>query len=135
MKQALVNALRKGTAVSIGIDSHPIALVPHTRVKKPGGVWDLEEQPAREPQNFSVEPNASTLSGISGAAGGVTSSEGAEVHKWSYEIVGAYDSVMAIGDTWTEGDTTYRITAIQPFSGYERRGVVAAIGKDPSYGS
>lgn len=135
MKASLVNALRKGTAVSIGIDSHPIALIPHARVKKPGGVWDTEAQPARAVQNFSIESNASTLSGITAAGGGVTTTEGANVHQWSYELVGPWDSVMEIGDTWTEGETTYRITAIQPFNGYERRGVISAIGKDPSYGS
>lgn len=135
MKQSLVNALRKGTAVSIRIDSHPIALVPHTRVKKPGGVWDLEPQPARPVQNFSIEANSSTLSGIAGSGGGITATEGATTHQWAYELVGTWDSVMEIGDTWTFGDTIYRVTAIQPFNGYERRGVVSAIGKDPAYGS
>lgn len=126
MKQTLVNALRKGTAVSIGIDSHPIDLVPHKRVSKPGGVWDLVAQPSRGEQDFALEPSGATGSG---------NTEGAAVHQWAYELVGAWDSEMEIGDTWTEGDTIYRINAIQPNNGYERRGVVSAIGKDPSYGS
>lgn len=135
MKQSLINALRKGTAVSIEIDSVPIALVPHPRVKKPGGVWDTDPQPPRQTQNFSIEPNASTLSGIAGSGGGISATDGAQVHQWSYELVGSWDSVMEIGDTWTHAGTIYRITGIQPFNGYERRATVTAVGKDPSYGN
>jgi hypothetical protein len=135
VKQSLLNALRKGTKVAIKIDSHPIVLVPHLRVNQGHGTWTLVAQPPRDEQMFSVEPNSSTLSGISGAGGGVTSTEGATVHSWAYELVGPYNSQMEINDTWVEDGTIYRITAIQPFNDYERRGVIAAIGKDPSYGS
>ena len=134
MKQSLLNALRKGTNVAIKIDSHPIALIPHTKVSLPGGAWKLEAQAPRPEQNFAIEANSSTLSGISGAGGGVVSTEGATVHSWAYELVGPHDSVMEINDTWTQDGTIYRITAIQPFNEYERRGVIAAIGKDPAYG-
>lgn len=135
MKQSLINALRKGTQVGINIDSHEIVLTPHLRVKKDGGVSELVPQTPRPPQKFTIQAVEATLSGISGAGGGVTKSEGAELHTWAYELVGAYNAEIAIGDTWKEGETTYRVVGLQPFNNYERRAVVSAIGKDPQYGS
>lgn len=135
MKQSLVNALRKGTAVSLSIDSHPIVLTPHERVRKQGGAYDWEPRPDKPPQNLGVEAVGATLSGISGTGGGITATDGATMHKWDYEIYGPYDADIQIGDTWSEGGTIYRVVSIKPYNGYERRGVVNAIGKDPSYGS
>lgn len=135
MKATLLNALRKGTQVLIGIDSHPIVLIPHERVKKPGGVYDWEEQNPRDPQNLILEPVGATLAGIAGTSGGVTNTEGASVHQWDYELVGPWDAKIEIGDTWVEGETSYRVTSIRPYNGYEKRATVSAIGKDPSYGN
>lgn len=135
MKATLLNALRKGTQVLIGIDSHPIVLIPHERVKKVGGVYDWEEGLPRQAQDLILEPVGSTLSGIAGTTGGLTSTEGASVHQWDYELVGPWDSVIEIGDTWEQGETIYRVTAMKPYNGYERRATVNAIGKDPAYGN
>lgn len=135
MKQSLVNALRKGTAVSIKIDSHPIVLVPHQRTSGPGGVYDNVPQPPRQVQQLSVEPVGAAISGIAGTGGGISHSEGASLHKWDYELVGPHDAEMEIGDTWEYDGTTYRIIAIKPENGYERRAVVSAIGGAPKYGS
>ena len=136
MKQSLVNALRKGTDVLLSIDSHEIELIPHNRVKKPGGVYDWEPSPVpRPPQKFQVEPVQATLSGITGAEGGVSGAEGAKLHSWSYTLRGRHDSVIEIGDIWRKGETEYRVVSIQPFNEYEKTAVVTAIGKDPSYGA
>ncbi len=135
MKQTLVNALRKGTDVLLGIDSQSIVLVPHARTQGQGGVYNYVPQTPRVAQDFAIESVGSTFSGIAGTGGGSVGTEGASVHQWDYEIVGRYDCAMEIGDTWTSGSTIYRITSIKPSNGYERRGIVVAIGKDPSYGS
>lgn len=135
MKASLVNALRKGTDVLLKIDSYEITLIPHARVKKPGGVYDWEPQPARPPQKFQVEPVGATLSGISGASGGVSAADGAQAHTWSYNLRGRYDAQVAIGDVWKAGETSYRVVSIQPYNDYEKVAVVSAIGKDPHYGS
>jgi len=135
LKQSLINALRKGTQVALGIDSYPIVLVPHERVKKQGGVYDWEPRPARPEQLLGIDSVGATLSGISGTSGGITATEGAKLHNWDYEIYGPYNCQMEIGDTWTQDGTIYRITSIKPDNQYERRGTVVAIGKDPSYGS
>lgn len=135
LKPSILKALRKATDVSIKISPSEIVLIPHARVRKPGGGFDLEDGTPRDSQEFLVEPVGATLSGITGTSGGAVQTEGAKGHSWSYTITGRYDSVMEIGDTWKEGNTLYRIEAIQPFNNYERVGVVSAIGGDPSYGS
>lgn len=127
MKQSLLNALRKGTAVSIAIDSYPIALIPHPQVAGQGGVYTKPAMPARAVQNFSFEPLNDS--------GSLAETNGAKLHTWSFYLVGAFDSVMEIGDTWEEGTTNYEVVSILPANGYERRGLVNAIGKDPSYGN
>lgn len=135
LKPSLLNALRKGTALVISVDKTTIQLVPHERVRKPGGVFDYVPQTPRPPQDFYVEPVGSTLTGIAGTTGGQVSTEGAKAHQWSYNLTGAYDCQMEINDTWKNGDTTYRVISIQPDNGYEKVGVVTALGKDPAYGS
>lgn len=135
MKPSLIRALRKGTEVVLKQFGTELTLIPHQRTKKPGGVYDWEPQPARPPQIFNIEPNASTLSGITGAGGGVTATEGATAHNWSYSLTGRYDAQIEIGDTWTKDGTDYRVVSLQPYNDYEKVAVVSAIGKDPAYGT
>lgn len=135
LKPSIIKALQKATQISISMDPTVIELVPHVRIKKPGGVYDNEVQAPRPPQTFLIEPVESTLAGIRGTGGGVTESDGAEVHSWSYTITGMHDCEMEVNDTWKEGSTTYKIISLNPENGYSRVGVVSAIGKDPRYGS
>lgn len=135
MKPALLNALRKGTDVVLNQFGTEITLIPSERVKKPGGVYDYDPKPARDPQVFYVEPVGSTLAGITGTTGGVTSGNGAQAHTWSYNLTGRFDAEIEIGDVWKRGETSYRVVSIQPINDYEKVAVVSAIGKDPSYGS
>jgi hypothetical protein len=135
MKQPLINALRKGTDVILDQFGTLITLTPHLRVKKPGGVYDWEPQTPRDPQVFNIEPVNATLQGLTGASGGITNLEGAKAHKWAYTLTGRYDSLVEIGDTWKNGETEYRVTALNPYNFYEKTAVVEAIGKDPAYGS
>lgn len=134
LKASIINALRKATDTAIRLNPTTIELVPHTRTNLGGGVWKMEAQDPRDPQEFSIDAVGSTLSGITGTTGGVTNAEGVQAHSWSYNITGRWNSEMAINDTWQEGDTVYRIIALQPENGYEKVGVVTALGRDPSYG-
>lgn len=134
LKPSIQNALKKATDVSIRLDPTTIVLTPHKRVNKGGGAWKLEPQPARPPQDFLVESVSSTLGGITGTGGGVVGTDGGQAHSWSYTLTGRFDCQMEINDVWKNGDTAYKVIAIQPSSGYDRIGVVTAIGKDPAYG-
>lgn len=135
LKPNLLNALRKATNLVININPTTLELVPANVIRKPGGVLDFGPPlPPRPPQKFFIEPVVSTLAGITGAAGGAVATDGASGHSWSYNITGKHDCQMEIGDTWKNGETTYRIIGINPENGYEKVGVVAALGKDPAYG-
>lgn len=134
LKPSILNALRKATDVGIRLDPTTIELIPHKRVNVGGGAWKVQPQPARPPQDFLVEANASVLAGITGSTGGVTTTEGAQGHTWSYTLTGRYDCQMEINDQWKNGNTTYKVIAIQPLNGYEKVGVLTAIGSDPAYG-
>lgn len=127
-------ALRKATEIAIKFDPRTIALVPHIRMRGDGGVYEWVAKKARAAQDFTIEPIQSTLTGLYSAQGGVVSSEGGATHQWSYYLVGKYDSEMEVGDTWKDGNTTYRIISIQPKNDYEKRAVVTAYGSDPNYG-
>lgn len=134
LKPSILNSLRKATDISIRFDPTTIELIPHQRVNLGGGAWKLEPQSARPPQTFLVQSVGATLQGITGTGAGKVKTEGAEAHSWSYTITGRYDCVMAIGDIWKNGGTVYRIEAIQPENGYEKVGMVSALGIDPKYG-
>lgn len=134
MKASLVNALRKGTDVLLDIDSHEITLIPHQRVQKPGGAYDWVEQPARPPQRFNIEPSLGTR--VIDSGGDVRTSEaGGTAHGWTFVLKGRHDAQIAIGDVWYAGETTYRVISIQPRNEYDTTAVIAAIGKDPVYGT
>jgi hypothetical protein len=128
--------LRKATELAINLDPRIIVLTPHAKINKGGGLYDFEAQTPRAAQTFMVEPVGATLSGITSTSGGVVSTDsGAQVHQWSYYLIGRYDAEIEIGDSWEEGETSYRIVAIQPKNDYEKRAVVTAYGKDPNYGN
>lgn len=130
----ILRALRKATEIGIKFNKRDIVLIPHTKVKKTGGGVDWVIGTARASQQFTIEPVGSTLAGITGTTGGISSIEGATGHEWSYTLTAKYDAVIELFDEWQDGDTTYRVIAIQPFNGYEKTAVVTAYGKDPNYG-
>ncbi|QGJ90057.1 hypothetical protein HWC80_gp016 [Mycobacterium phage Indlulamithi] len=135
LKPAILNALRKGTDTVIRFDPTVLELQPAPlKTKGQGGVVKMVPQEKRPPQTFLVQSVGATLAGVTGTSGGAIATDGAQGHSWSYTITGRYDCQMEIGDTWQDGETTYRITAINPTNGYERVGVVEALGKDPRYG-
>lgn len=134
MKASLLTPLRKGTDVLLSIFGQEVVLVPHQRVKKPGGVYDWEAQPARPPQIFNIEPSLGTR--VIDAGGDVRASDsGGTAHTWTFVLTGRHDAQIEIGDVWQAGETSYRVISIQPKNGYETVAVVSAIGKDPSYGT
>lgn len=128
-------ALRKATEIAIRINPRTIELVTSRRVDKGGGVYDKENGSKRDAQTFSIEPMISATVSAGESTGEVSAISGAEVQRWSYYLVGRYDAEMAVGDTWTEGNTTYRIVSINPKNDYEKRAVVTAFGPDPNYGA
>jgi hypothetical protein len=136
IKPGILKALRKATDIAIKFNPRTIVLIPQKKIKGNGGQIIWQPQTPRAAQVFTIEPVGSTLAGITGTAGGLAqSTSGGTGHEWYYNLTGAWDSEMDINDQWTDGDMTYRITAIQPFNGYEKVAVVVSFGSDPNYGS
>ena len=138
IKPGILNALRKATSIAINFNPRVIVLIPQLQQKNPnGGAVTWVAQTPRDAQTFTIEPVESTLQGITGTAGGGITSQagGAQAHEWLYNLTGTWDSEMDVNDQWQDGDIIYRITAIQPYNGYERVAVVTGFGKNPNYGS
>lgn len=91
-----------------------------------GGIDYTDAEP-RDEQTFK-------LINTSGDSVAPASSEGAEVRKYSYVIVGMPDSVVEVGDWWTDGPNRYTVTAILHRNGYEVKAAVEAFGSEPNYG-
>lgn len=124
LKTPVLNALRRATNSLILIDPSTITLIPHKRVAQGGGVWKVVPQTPREPQTFLVEPTANA----------VVNSEGSQAHSWTYRLTGRWNAEIEIDDQWQNGETTYRVTSLEPENGYEKVAVITALGKDPAYG-
>lgn len=61
------------------------------------------------------------------------------VRRFGYQLVGAWDAIVAIGDSWddTLDDNTvnhYHVDSIEPSDGYEVRANVTAFAQEPKHG-
>lgn len=124
----LIPVLRKVTAKLISVDPRTISLVPHTKERQPSGGYKWTPQTPRTPQDFTLELIPA------GTVTGAGFSEGAEPKSWMYYLIGKYDAQVEVGDTWEDGDSSYRVTAILPKNDYEKRCVVVGSGSEPNYG-
>ena len=122
-------ALRRAIVRLLEIDSRTISLIPQGKTEiANGGIYDTVAQTSRAPQKFLLEAyniyGYNTIADI-GADGDF---------KRYYQMTGAWDAVVAIGDHWEDGDTKYRVISILPKNDYETRCLVIGFGKDPNYG-
>lgn len=124
-----IPALRRATELAIKLDPRSIALIPSSKVRTASGAYDYQDQTPRATQTFTLEAINANSSGIASSP-----SDAGTTHQWEYYLIGRYNAVMEIGDTWIDGNTTYTIKSIQPKNDYERRAYVIAQGGDPNYG-
>ena len=119
--------LRRVTEHFIADDPTIIVLTPHSKVSDGCGGYLFVPETPRVSQVFKVIA-------IPTSTDGIVESEGASSRKWDYVLLGKYDAEVEIGDSWTDGDSSYRVTGCMQENDYERRFSVIAFGKDPSYG-
>lgn len=107
------------------IDVNPItvSLVPHTRVKLSNGGYKVVEGAPRSPQIFTlIEP------GDSGARIPLRTDNTVE-RIVEFTLLGEYDCVMEIGDTFRVGPLEYEVIELLHENGYERRGFLSRSGR------
>lgn len=126
-RQHGLDVLRRSTNLFIADDPTIIALTPNTRLPDGIGGYDLFPETQRDPQEFK-------LIAVSASLDGLTQTEGGSSRNWTYVLLGRYDAIAEIGDTWIDGNTTYRVTALMQENDYERRWSVIAFGTDPNNG-
>lgn len=120
-------ANRRLTEHFIAHDPTMIALVPHTKFATGDGGYEILPGTPKDSQTFKLIAVISNWDGI-------THAEYADVRNWAYILIAKWDADIAIGDTWQDGDTNYRITAILQASDYEIRCAVTSFGTGPNYG-
>jgi hypothetical protein len=119
--------LRRNTEWFIADDPSSIVLTPHTKTREASGGYTWVAGSPRTAQTFKLIPFSLTPDGI-------VRSEGGEVRNWTYFVVGTYDAEIEIGDTWSDGNTMYRVTGIVHANDYEIKAAATAFGVDPNYG-
>ena len=99
-----------------------IALIPRTSTSDGTGGRLKPAGTPRSPQVFSLlEP------GSSGYSEPVVTVDGKQ-HTIDFMLLGRYDSVMAVDDVFTYDGREYKIVALMPDNGYEKRAVVLRHG-------
>lgn len=125
-----IDILRKSTEAFIRDDWTEISLIPGrgVAVEQPGGGFDYNDAAPRTPQRFKV------IASNGGGTGIQPSGDGETIRKFDYVLVGRHGCVAEIGDYWTDGANSYRITAVLAENGYERKFGVESLGEEPNYG-
>ncbi len=120
-----VNPLRRAIKKFIDIDNEVISLVPQgKKVVKPGGIYDASgDRTPRVPQKFNIVPYGGKFFTV----------ENGDLRTY-FEVTGAWDAEIEIGDSWTKDGVTYRIMAVMPDDRFEKRCLAVALTKEASYG-
>lgn len=103
-----------------------IILTPNLRVKTAGKGISNQPGPERDGQFFKKI--------WKGEDGLQTGGRDGTSHKFDMVLVGEYDCVAEIGDTWSEDDQQYVIHSEFPRNGYERKFGVYSLGNQPKDG-
>lgn len=103
-----------------------ITLIPTVKTKIPGKGITTGPGTPRDPQLFKkIWP---------GGDGFQTNAPDGVSHKFDMIIVGPWNCVAELGDTWTEDDQQYIIHSEFPNNGYERKFGVFSFGNQPKDG-
>ncbi len=122
-----LNELRWNTNQYINSKPTVIALKYSTSTAKPGGGHDFVKA-SRLPQKFRIVKQ-NTFDGIEYSP----NDEGMS-RKFAYLIIGSHDAILAVGDSWDDGPNHFHVDTIEPYNGYEVRGLVTGFESEPEYG-
>jgi hypothetical protein len=108
----------------------PIALVPATGTvtQKPGGGADYAAAAPRDPQVFA-KFNKNALDGEEKAQ-----TDQGTARKFQFEMIGAYDAVVELGDSWEDDAAKYQVDSVDRTQPYQVKAVVTAFLKTTGHG-
>jgi hypothetical protein len=108
------------------IAARPIVLRLTTTVTnrtETGGVA-LSDGPLRTAQTLRLIEQASAY----GNSPGLLPAQDGKQRRVRFQLLGAYDSEIAVGDHWIDAGVRFEVVELLPFNGYERRGQVVQYG-------
>lgn len=109
----------------LALRGQPIALIPAvgTKIEKPGGGHDYLPAAPREPQVFA-KFRTSKLDGAEKAQ-----TDRGTVRSFEFEMVGAHDAIVQVGDHWEDYAATYTVQTVDNTQAYQIKAVVTAFLK------
>ena len=123
------------TAAFISEQPTTIKLLPSrgTAIQTVSGGHDYGPPTARPAQTFRVSARSQ------GAGEQHSPTDGGKSVEFEYDLIGTYDSVVEIGDTWDEtapdgSSIHYHVDVLKPSNGYEVCAVVSAYATQPQHG-
>lgn len=125
----LTAEFRVHTAELLDLRGQPITLTTvGTPVSKPGGGKDYSGSVQRPPQVFALfntkgfdgRENSQTDQGMS--------------RKFAYNLVGAWDAQIAVGDTWEDDAAKYTVETVDRGKPYLIQATVVGYLKEPGHG-
>jgi hypothetical protein len=125
------------TAISELLDlrGQPITLIPGKGVvtEKPSGGRDYGPAAPRDPQIFAMFQVSSAKTGRYGKGfdAAEAGSDGGTVRKFVFNMIGGFDAVVAIGDTWEDDLAKYQVESVDYAVPYQVGAVVSAFLKVP----
>jgi hypothetical protein len=108
----------------------PITLIPGTGTvtEKPGGGKDYAAGAPRAPQVFA-KFNKHVLDGVEKAQ-----ADKGTTRKYQFEMIGAYDAIVDVGDTWEDYAATYTVESVDNTQPYQVMATVIAFLKSTGHG-
>lgn len=103
---------------------------------KPGGGKDYAPAAPRPPQTFALFQVSSAHTGRvgKGFAAESRTAEGGTVRTFGYDMVGAYDAVVGIGDTWEDDVAKYTVESVDHSAAYQTGAYVVGFLKVTGHG-
>jgi hypothetical protein len=114
---------RKGTESFINSDPTTISLIPSTETWV-GGTKTFGTATVRTAQTFKII--------WSGSQDGIVITGEAKARRFDFILVGRYDAVVQIGDSWTLGSQHFQVEWIAPGNGYEVKAGGSSHGSKPT---
>lgn len=115
----------------LALRGQSIVLIPATGtvVEKPGGGKDYAPGVPRDPQVFA-KFNKEALDGVE-----QSSTDLGTIRRFREEMVGAYDAVVEVGDTWEDYSATYTVQSVDNTRPYQIKAIVISVLKVTGHSS